>query len=71
MSAAKNGYTERNARYERENLLRVMVKFNRNTEGSLVERVEREPNKAGYIKRLVREDVEREKEQGGEQNADH
>lgn len=47
------------ARYERENLLRVLVKFNRNTEPDLVERMEEQDNKAGYIKRLVKEDIGR------------
>lgn len=52
-------YYESNARYEKENLLRVMVKFNRKTEPDLVERVESQENRAGYLKRLVKEDIER------------
>lgn len=64
-------YYPSNAKYERENLLRVMVKFNRKTEAPLVERMEREDNKAGYIKRLVKEDIRREQEQAGDQTADH
>ena len=52
-------YYPSNAKYEREKLLSVLVKFNRNTEPELVERVEQQENKAGYLKRLVREDIER------------
>ena len=46
-------------RYHAKAIMRVTVDFNRNTESDLVERIEREPNRSGYIKQLVREDVER------------
>lgn len=52
-------YYPSSAKYERDNLLRVMVKFNRKKEPDLVERMEQQENKAGYIKRLVKEDIER------------
>lgn len=55
-------YYPSNARYEKENLVRVMVKFNRKTEAPLVERIEREDNRAGYLKRLVKEDIRREQQ---------
>ncbi len=61
------GYYPTNYRYSKENLLKVMVGFNRRTEPDLVERMEREENKAGYLKRLVREDIEREKQEGQEE----
>ncbi|MBS6940737.1 MAG: hypothetical protein KH142_04515 [Slackia piriformis] len=48
-------------RYDKENIVRVAVGFNRRTEPELVERIEEEENKAGYIRSLVREDVERRK----------
>ena len=53
-------YYPSSAKYEREKLLRVMVKFNRKHEPDLVERMEQQENKAGYLKRLVKEDIERE-----------
>lgn len=46
-------------RYDAKNVLRVAVGFNRRTEPELVARIEREDNKAGYLKRLVREDLGR------------
>lgn len=49
-------------RYDAKNILKVAVGFNRNTEPELVERMEREESKATFLKRLVREQVEREKE---------
>ena len=48
-------------KYDEENLLRVTVGFNRRTEPELVERLEREKNRAGYLRRLVQADLEREK----------
>jgi hypothetical protein len=64
-------YYPSNAKYERDNLVAVRVAFNRRTEPELVERIEREDNRAGYLKRLVSEDIRREQEQGGDQSADH
>lgn len=64
-------YYPSNAKYERENLVAVRVAFNKRTEPELVERIEREDNKAGFIKRLMREAIRREQEQGGDQSADH
>ena len=64
MVAMKGGetlvYYKSNAKYEKENLLRVLVKFNRKTEPELVERMESQENKAGYLKRLVKDDIERD-----------
>lgn len=64
MVAMKGGetlvYYKSNAKYEKENLLRVLVKFNRKTEPDLVERMESQENKAGYLKRLVKDDIERD-----------
>lgn len=52
-------YYKSAAKYEREKLLKVLVKFNRNTEPDLVAHMEEQPNRAGYLKRLVKEDLER------------
>ena len=48
-------------RYDAKTIVKVTVGFNRNTEPELVERIEREESKATFLKRLVREQVEREK----------
>lgn len=50
-------------RYDKENIVRVSVGFNRKTEPELVARVEEEENKAGYIRSLVQQDVDRRKRQ--------
>lgn len=46
-------------RYDAKNILRVTVGFNRNVEPDSVKALEEEENRSQYIKRLVREDVER------------
>lgn len=56
-------YYPANARYEKTNIVKVAVGFNRKTEPELVKRIEKEENKAGYIKRLVREDIARSDEE--------
>lgn len=50
-------------RYDAKNLLRVSVAFNRKTEPEITARIEQEENKAKFIKQLVREQIEREKEE--------
>ena len=54
-------YYPANKRYKEKNIVQVTVSFNRSTEPDLAARVEAEENKAGYIKRLVREDVDQSK----------
>lgn len=48
-------------KYDKENMVKVNVSFNRKTEPELVARIEAEPNKAGYIKDLIRADIESSK----------
>ena len=55
-------YYPANKRYEQNTLLKVTVAFNRNTEPELVERMEQQESKAGYLKRLVKEDIDRDGE---------
>jgi hypothetical protein len=48
--------------YEKENIRQIRLKINRKTEPELLEWIEEQGNIQGYIKRLIREDMEREKE---------
>ena len=52
-------YYPANKRYEKKNIVKVTVGFNKSTEPKLAAKIEAENNKAGYLKRLVKEDVER------------
>lgn len=48
--------------YEKENLRQIRLKINRKTEPELLKWIETQENIQGYIKRLILEDMEREKE---------
>lgn len=54
------GKYEPQTRYKQANVLKVTVDFNRKTEPELVERMEEQEQKASYLKRLVREDIQRD-----------
>ena len=54
--------TEYLAQYEKENLRQIRLKINRKTEPELLEWIEKQENIQGYIKQLIREDMDREKE---------
>lgn len=48
--------------YEKENLRQIRLKINRKTEPDLLEWIEKQDNIQGYIKRLILEDMEKEKD---------
>ena len=62
----KKKYREAHARahkkYSAANLVQVSFKVNRKTEPDILEKLESVENKQGYIKQLIREDIERLKE---------
>lgn len=43
--------------YEKENVKKVLVRFNKNTESDLIDFLETKDNKQGYIKQLIRDDM--------------
>lgn len=45
--------------YQRENLVRVVVKLNRKTDADLLQWLDAQPNRQGYIKDLIRQDLHR------------
>ena len=44
--------------YEKENIRQIRLKINRKTEPELLEWIEKQENIQGYIKQLIREDME-------------
>ena len=48
-------------RWQAENITRYVVKVAKKTEGDILAQLEKQTNKAGYIKALVRADIEKEK----------
>lgn len=54
------------AKYDAANTVQVKLKFNRVTDADILERLDEVGNRQGYIKRLIREDLERRNENGKE-----
>ena len=46
-------------KYDKENTRKMTFKFNRNTDADILEKLASVPNKQGYIKRLIRDDIEK------------
>ena len=49
--------------YEKENIRQIRLKINRKTETELLEWVEKQENIQGYIKQLIRKDMENQPKQ--------
>lgn len=43
--------------YQKDNIVRVVVKLNRKTDGDLIEELEKQSNRQGYIKQLIRDSI--------------
>lgn len=56
-----------NAKYDNLNTLQVKLKLNNNTDADILNKLGNVPNKQGYIKKLIREDINAP---GKEVNAD-
>ena len=44
-------------RYDKENTVQVKLKLNIKTDSDILEKLDSEPNKQGYIKELIRADI--------------
>lgn len=54
--------------YQRENIQRVAVKLNRVHDADILDHLEKQPNKQGYIKALIRADIEKGEKNNGRNN---
>lgn len=52
---------KRNTEYNKNNTVRLEIKINRNTEAEILTHLEQIPNKSGYVKQLILEDMEKKK----------
>ena len=50
---------EAQKRYKAKNTVRVCIDFNRVTEQPLIDKLDEQGNKSGYIKGLIRDDIEK------------
>lgn len=46
------------ARYDAKNTKRIVLKLNIKTDADILAKLDVEPNKAGYIKKCIRQDLE-------------
>lgn len=58
-------YNPNKARYDAENTVQIRLKLNKNTDKDILDRLAAQPKEAGgkqgYIKRLIRADMEEER----------
>lgn len=45
--------------YQRANIIQVLIKLNRKTDGDIIKALEQVENRQGYVKELIRKDMER------------
>ena len=58
-----NKTSEKQARYDAKATVRVGLKLNRKTDADVIQRLTSVESMQGYIKKLIRQDIEREKTQ--------
>lgn len=46
------------ARYDKTHTFRVSLKLNKKTDADIFSRISEEPNRQGYVKRLIRSDIQ-------------
>ncbi|MCL2189823.1 MAG: hypothetical protein FWB87_13775 [Defluviitaleaceae bacterium] len=56
--AKRTGYAAQ-AKYTKENAVRVLLVLNKNTESDLIHQLQSVDNKSGYIKNLIKQDIEK------------
>lgn len=47
------------AKYDAKNTIHIGLKFNKKTDKDILARLSKEPNKQGYIKKLIRADIKK------------
>lgn len=57
MAATKEARNRAQARYNKANTTQVIIRINHNTEADILEHLQAQPNKQGYIKSLIRADM--------------
>ena len=49
-------------RYRRAKTISIFLRLNKDTDADILQRIQDEPSKMGYVKRLIREDIARANE---------
>lgn len=61
MSIEKKRKQTPQEKYHKEHTQSITIRLMKNTEQDIISKLEKVPNKAGYIKGLIRKDIESEK----------
>ncbi len=54
------------AKYQKANTTQIKLSLNNKTDADIITKLDSVPNKQGYIKGLIREDIAEDKNQGGQ-----
>lgn len=54
-----NKQSQASIKYDRDNTKRIFIKLNINTDKDILDHLENKPNKQGYIKELIRNDIKK------------
>lgn len=55
-----NKQSQASIKYDRDNTKRIFIKLNTNTDIDILDHLENKPNKQGYIKELIRNDMKKD-----------
>lgn len=55
----KQSHAQASVRYNQTNVKQIKMNLNRKTDADIIARLEETPNKQGYIKELIRKDLEK------------
>lgn len=55
-----NAHTRANTKYNKSHTKQVPLRFNLKTDADILEKLDSIPNKLGYIKQLIRADIEKD-----------
>lgn len=56
--ATREARNKAQAKYNKANTTQITLRLNRNTEADIIEHLQAQPNKQGYLKALIRKDME-------------
>ena len=57
---AKEKKAAYNLQYNKDHIIQVKFSFNKDYDSDILEHLKKQPNKQAYIKKLVRDDIEKE-----------
>lgn len=56
--ATREARNKAQAKYNKANTTQITLRLNRNTEADIIEHLQAQPNKQGYLKALIRADMQ-------------